>query len=194
VTDESIKLLAEKCASDNPNVRGVINHVRISGGKLGSPDQPFLQPIIGETIYFLDGLSGMVKQVVINPNNRRVIAMTVQGRFVDQQQELKSLNTGGIQSPDRLLVISMDLVRFLTRDSGFLRISSNEQAGDLDFNPASFITPNVDWTPPYPYCLKDILFPVEKQPVNTSDLFPFEEMAEGPSFKKQVFANDSLGG
>jgi osmotically-inducible protein OsmY len=194
VTDESIKLLAEKCASDNPNVRGVINHVRISGGKLGSPDQPFLQPIIGETIYFLDGLSGMVKQVVINPNNRRVIAMTVQGRFVDQQQELKSLNTGGIQSPDRLLVISMDLVRFLTRDSGFLRISSNEQAGDLDFNPASFITPNVDWTPPYPYCLKDILFPVEKQPVNTSDPFPFEEMAEGLSFKKQVFTNDSLGG
>ena len=194
VPDESVKLLAEKCAADHPNVRGVINHIRVSGEVFASPDLPFLQPIIGETIYFLDGPSGVVKQVIMNPNNRRVIAMTVQGRFVDQLQDLQSLNNGGIRSPERQMVIPMDLVRFLTRDSGFLRISSNERDSDLDFNPVSFITPNLDWTPPYPYCPEDVLFPIEDQAMNESDQFPFEELSEGTSFKKQIFANDSLGG
>jgi hypothetical protein len=194
VTDESVKLLAEKCAADHPHVRGVINRIRVSGEELVLPDKPFLQPIIGETIYFLDGLSGVVKQVIMNPSNRRVIAMTVQGRFVDQPQELQSLNNGGIRSPERQMVIPMDLVRFLTRDSGFLWISSSERDRDQDFNPASFITPNVDWRPPYPYCPNDILFPAEYPALNVSDQLPFEEIAEGPSFKNQVFANDSLGG
>jgi osmotically-inducible protein OsmY len=193
VTDESVKVLAEKCASDHPNVRGVINHVHVAGEELGSPDHPFLQPIIGETIYFLDGLSGMVKQVVINPNNRRVIAMTIQGRFVDQQQELKSLNNGEIRPPERLMVISMDLVRFLTRDSGFLRISSKGRGRDLDFNPASFVTPNVNWTPPYPYCPDDVLFPASGVAMDEPNQFSFGEISEG-TFKKQTFANDSLGG
>jgi len=194
VPDESVKLLAEKCAADHPNVRGVINHICGSVKELGLPEQPFLQPMIGETIYFLDGLSGVVKQVVINPNNRRVIAMTIQGRFVDQTQDLQSLNNGGIRSPERLMVIPMDLVRFLTRDSGFCRINSDEQGKDLYFNPASFITPNADWTPPHPYCPADVLFPAEHLPMNGSHPLPFEEMSEGTSFKKQIFANDSLGG
>ena len=194
VPDENVKLLAEKCAADHPNVRGVINHIRVSGQELGLPEQPFLQPLIGETIYFLDGLNGAVNQVIMNPNNRRVIAMTVQGRFVDQLQDLQSLNNGGIRPPERLMVIPMDLVRFLTRDSGFLTINSDEQGKDLDFNPASFITPNVGWTPPFPYCPADVLFPAEYQAMNESHPLPIEEMSEGTSFKKQIFANDSLGG
>ena len=194
VPNENVKLLAEKCAADHPDVRGVINHIRVSGRELGLPDQPFLQPLIGETIYFLDGLSGVVKQVILNPNNRRVIAMTVQGQFVNQRQELQSLNNGGIQPPERHMVIPMDLVRFLTRDLGFLRISSNERGMELDLNPAFFISPGVGWTPPYPYCPEDVLFPAEDQAMNESYQLPFEAISEDSSFKKQVFANDSLGG
>ena len=174
VPNENVKLLAEKCAADHPDVRGVINHIRVSGRELGLPDQPFLQPLIGETIYFLDGLSGVVKQVILNPNNRRVIAMTVQGQFVNQRQELQSLNNGGIQPPERHMVIPMDLVRFLTRDSGFLQISSNERGLELDLNPAFFISPGVGWTPPYPYCPEDVLFPAEDQAMNESYQLPFE--------------------
>ena len=194
VSDESVKLLAEKCAADHPNVRGVINHIRVSGKEIGLPGLPFLQPIIGETIYFLDGLSGVVKQVVMNPNNRRVIAMTIQGRFVDQLQDLQSLNNGGMRLPERLMVIPMDLVRFLTRDSGFLTANSDEQGKDLDFNPASFITPTMGWTPPFPYCPADVLFPAEFLAMNEAHPLPIEEISEGTTFKKQVFANDSLGG
>ena len=194
VPSESVKLLAEQCAADHPNVRGVLNHIHVSGKESGVPHQSFLQPIIGETIYFLDGLSGIVKRVIVNPNNRRVIAMTVQGRFEDQRNELQALNKDEIRSPERHMVIPTDLIRFLTRDSGFLQISSNEWGRDLDFNPASFITPNVDWTPPYPYCPEDVLFPAEYQAMNEPGQFKFEEKAAGTSFKKRVFANDNLGG
>lgn len=194
VSDENVKLLAEKCAAGNPNVRGVINHVRLSGTGVGLPDQPFLQPVIGETIYFLDGVSGVVRQVVINPNNRRVVAMTLRGRFVDQPQEHSSLDNGETRSSERLLVISMDLVRYLTQVSGFLHIRSNERNWHLDFDSAYFITPDVDWTPPYPYCPDDVLFPAENQTANEDHRLPFEERLEGASVREELFANDSLGG
>ena len=63
VSDENLKLLAEKCAANNPNVRGVINNVHVSGAQQELQEQPFLQPTSGEIIYFLDGISGVVKQV-----------------------------------------------------------------------------------------------------------------------------------
>jgi osmotically-inducible protein OsmY len=191
VPDENVKLLAEQCAADHPHVRGVVNHIHVSGKKNGVPHQPFLQPIIGEIIYFLDGPSGVVKHVVLNPNNRRVIAMIIQGPSVEGDQ---ALNKGGIRSPEGLTVIPMDMVRYLTRDSGFLRINSTERVRDLELNPASFISPGAGWTPPYPYCLEDILFPTQDQTMNESYQFPVEEISEVISFKKQVFANDSLGG
>ena len=196
VIDEHVKLLAEKCASSNPNVRGVINNVRVSGAAMELPDQPFLQPTIGELIYFVDGVFGVVKQVIMNPNNRRVIAMTVWGQFVDQRRKPQSFNHDETHSPDRLVVISMDAVRYLTRDSGFLHIKSEERKRYKDFDPASFFTPAANWTPPYPYCPTDVLFPVEYQIAdiqlaNQPHQFPFEELLEDASFKKQLFVTDT---
>jgi osmotically-inducible protein OsmY len=194
VPNESVKMMAEKCAADHPNVRGVINHIHVSGKQAGVPHQPFLQPLIGETIYFLDGPSGVVKQVIMNPNNRRVIAMTVQVRFADPLNDVQSLNNGGNQSPDRQMVIPMDQIRFLSRDSGFLQMNSSERGRDLDFEPGSFISPKMNWRPPYPYCMEDVLFSTGDQAMNESYQLPLTEMAEDTSFKQQVFANDSLGG
>ncbi len=199
VNDAKVILLAEKCAASNPNVRAVINSVRIAGDDLALPDQPFLQPTIGEEIFFLNGISGVVRQVIINPNNRRVIAMTVLGQFTNQRQDLKSLNNGEARSPERLIVLSMDLVRYLTKVSGFLTIRSSERNRYMDFNPASFITPNVDWVPPYPYCNDDVLFPVEYQHVDNQiveqpERSPFNVALEDQSTRELMPANDSLGG
>ena len=199
VSDENVKLLAEKCVASNPNVRGVINNVRVSGAELELPDQPFLQPTIGEIIYFLDGISGVVKQVIINPNNRRVVAMTVWGQFADQRQELKSLNNGEARSPERLVVLPMDVVRYMTRVSGFLHINSNERKRYMDFDPARFSTPNMDWKAPYPYCPDDVLFPVEKREVEYQILEqlprpPFVVAWKEQLLREQLLANDSLGG
>ncbi len=200
VSDENVKLLAEKCVASNPNVRGVINNVRVSGAELGLPGQPFLQPTVGEIIYFLDGISGVVKQVIINPNNRCVIAMTIQGKFTDQRSELNPpLTNGKAQVSEQLVTVPMNVVRYLTRVSGFLYIHSKERNRYMDFDSASFSTPNVDWVPPYPYCPNDVLIPIEYQDADIQiayepHLFPFGAISEGASLGEQLITNDSLGG
>jgi osmotically-inducible protein OsmY len=198
VSDENVKLLAEKRAASNPSVRGVINNVRVSGAEQELPDQPFLQPMIGETIYFLDGVSGVVKQVIINPNNRRVIAMTVRGQFADEQ-EIKSSKSVNGQSPERLVVLSMDLLRYLTRVSGFLNINSTEQKRYINFDSASFRKPNVGWTPPHPYCPDNVLFPVAQREVEYQMLEqiprpPLVFALQEQVLWEQLLADENLGG
>jgi hypothetical protein len=69
----------------------------------------------------------------------------------------------------------------------------------MDFDPASFIAPSTDWTPPYPYCPDDVLFLVEKPEVTYEIL---EESSRSPLtvalkeklLGEQLPANDSLGG
>jgi len=199
VSDENVKLLAEKCAASNPNVRAVINNVRVSGAQPELQDQPFVQPSIGEIIYFLDGISGTVKQVIMNPNNRRVIAMTIQGKFTDRRHELYSMSDGKVPLPEQLVAVPMSVVRYLTNVSGFLYINSNERNRYMDFDPGAFIVPNKDWLPPYPYCPEDVLFPVEYQDADIQIVyephrFPFAAISADASLKEQLLANDSPGG
>ena len=199
VSNEEVKLLAEKCAAGNQNVRGVINNVHVSGSEPVTQNQPFLQPAIGESIYFLDGISGVVKQVIINPNNRLVTAMTIQGNFNEQRNELHSPANGTAKLSEQLIVVPMKTIRYLTEVSGFLYINSTERNLYQDFDPASYYVPNRDWTPPYPYCPDDVLFPVEYRTEDIQIAYgsrqpPFEEIPDGKSFKEQVLANDSLGG
>lgn len=199
VRDDNVKLLAEQRAASNPNVRGVINNVHVSGSEQELQDQRFLQPIIGEIIYFLDWVSGIVKQVIINPNNRRVVAMIVSSPFADQQQELKFFKSGEARSPDRLVVLPIDLVRYLTKVSGFLHIKSNEKKQYTDFDSASFCTPNVDWVPPYPYCPDEVLFPVEHHHVeNQASQYlpqtPLTVVSEEQLLWEELLADESLGG
>ena len=161
VGSATVRSLAEKYAANIPGVRGVINSVLAPGVDLEAEDQRFLQPSIGEQIYFRDGLCGTVQRVVINPNNRRVVAMIVQWQISNRQSELGSLMGGKTLLPERLVAIPMSAIRFLTKSSGFLQIDSAEAAGYSDFDPSCFIAPREDWTPPYPYCPDDVLFPVE---------------------------------
>ncbi|HJR79869.1 MAG TPA: BON domain-containing protein [Anaerolineales bacterium] len=199
VHDENVKLLAEKCAASNPNVRAVINNVRVSGAETALPDQPFLQPTIGEIIYFLDGISGIVKQVIINPNNRRVVAMTLWGQF-DQRQDLKSSKHAEARPPERLVIVPMDVVRYMTKVSGFLLINSNENTRYMDFDPTRFSPPQNDWKAPYPYCPDDVLFPVEKhsekyQNLEQGPLPPLTTAAlKEQLLWEQLLADESLGG
>ena len=199
VSDESVKLLAEKSVASNPNVRAVMNHVRVSGTELEIRDERFLQPTIGEIIYFLDGISGVVKQVIINPNNRRVIAMTLQGKFTDRKYELNSPMDGKALSTEHLVVVPMIEVRHLTRDSGFLYINSNERNRYMEFNPARFFTPKNGWKAPHPYCPDEVLFPVEKRELEYQILeelprSPFVVMWDEQPLREELLVNDSLGG
>ena len=195
VRDENVKLLAEQYASSNPNVRGVINNVRVSGAEQEVPDQPFLQPTIGETIYFLDGVSGVVKQVIINPNNRRVKAMVIQGKFTDQ---LNLLTDGKTPPPELLVVVPMNEVRYLTKASGFLYINSNERNRYMEFNPTRFFAPKNGWKAPHPYCPDNVLFPIEQLEVEYQILDPLPRPPLVVALQEQALweqlANENLGG
>jgi osmotically-inducible protein OsmY len=161
VGSATVRSLAEKYAANIPGVRGVINAVRAPGVDLEAEDQRFLQPSIGEQIYFRDGPSGKVQRVIINPNSRRVVGMVVRGRFSNPQQDPGFLAYGEDQLPERLIAIPMSAILFLTKSSGFLQIDTTEAAKYSDFDPSFFTAPREDWTPPYPYCPDDVLFPVE---------------------------------
>jgi hypothetical protein len=194
-----VKLLAEQRAASHPNVRGVMNNIRVAGAEKELQNQPFLQPTIGENIYFLDGISGVVKQVVINPNNRRVVGMTVQGQFAEMQQDVKSSNSANGQSPEQLIVLSIDVVRYLTQVSGFLNINSTERTGYITFDSTSFRTPNVEWTPPHPYCPDVVLLPVEQREVEYQILDqlprpPLVVAMPEQALWEQLLANPGLGG
>jgi hypothetical protein len=114
--------------------------------------------------------------------------MTVQGHFTDQRQELKSFNNGEARLPERLIVIPMNLIRYLTRDSGFLYINSDERERYENFEPALFRMPNSGWAPPYPYCTKEVLFPFHNQAVD------YKVVTEHRLLMEQLPVNDSLGG
>jgi osmotically-inducible protein OsmY len=194
VSAENVKLLAEMCAASNPKVRGVINHIRVAGAGSEFQDPPFLQPTPGEIIYFLDGVAGIVKRVIVNPNNRRVTAMILEGNFNDQGVGLNSMTGDKARFQERLVAVSMNEVRYLTRVSGFLYINSHEKNRLMDFDPGSFIGPDRDWVPPHPYCREDVLFPADCQTEYAPQPIPFTVPAAEASLEEYVVANDSPGG
>ena len=201
VSDETVKLLAEQQVSAHPNVRAVINNVRVLGAEREPQAPPFLQPLVGQIIYFLDGVSGVVKQVIINPNNRRVVAMILRGQFAEQPQELKSMSSIQSRLPDHLVVVPIDLIRYMTKVSGFLLIDSKERQRYMDFDPAQFSPPANGWKAPYPYCSDNVLFSVEKrqqveyQILEQLPRSPFVvAWVEQPLLSEKLLANDHPGG
>jgi len=199
VGNKRLKLLAEKCASENPNTRGVINNIQVPGVKPAIKAQPFLQPVIGETIYFLDWVSGIVNQVIINPDNRLVIAMIIKGEFTDQRNGLAPSSDGKVHSKERLVIVPVEVVRYMTRVSGFLTINSSETDRYMDFDPDYLVAPDADWVPPYPYCPDDVLFPVSHQQAGekTGALLTWAQsiiLAKEQAYSEEHLANDSLGG
>jgi osmotically-inducible protein OsmY len=152
---------AEQCAANVPWVRGVINHIAAPGVDQDAEEQPFIQPSIGKEIFFRDGLFGFIKQVVINRNNRCVVGLIIQGQFPDRQLKSGSMTRGENLTSERLAVIPVSVIRYLTSDSGFLNIDSTETSRYQDFDPANFVTPNADWVPPYPYCTDHVRFSAE---------------------------------
>lgn len=57
----------------------------------------------------------------------------------------------------------MRAIRYLTTVSGFLNVRSEATGLHMEFDPLLFFIPQKDWKAPYPYCLDDVLFPVEQQ-------------------------------
>jgi hypothetical protein len=88
--------------------------------------------------------------------------MILPGRYSNSHPDSRSPAYEGGQSPERLIVIPVSDLRYLTKNSGFLEINSSEAAKYAGFDPSLFTAPEEDWTPPYPYCPDEVLFPAER--------------------------------
>lgn len=158
VSSTALRDQAGQCAAEIPWVRGIINEICVPGIVLEPVDQQFLQPMIGQELLFKDPLSVTIQKVVINPHNRRVVAVVVKGRFPDALRQGLQENYRDERSPERLVVLPVRLILHLTRSAGFLEITSTETTQYEDFEPSRYITPDQDWLPPYPYCTDEVLF------------------------------------
>jgi len=193
VDSEEVSQNAEKCAASHPNVRGVINNIRVTGAAAQPIDNRFLQPAIGKEMYFRDGIFGIVRQVVINPDNRRVTAMIIQGHFNSLHQSLGSFDQSAASLADQLLVIPMSLMGYMTESSGSLSICSTDAGGKQIFDPDMFAAPEKTWVPPFPYCRQEVLFPLEFRQPTPSPARPMSKKEE-IKVAEVLNANDSLGG
>lgn len=162
VSSTALRDQAEECVAQIPWVRGILNEICVPGVVSEPEDQRFLQPLIGKELLFKDGFSVTVQKVVINPKNRRVVAMVVRGRFPDMLRQGQHDDYGDEErGPERLVVLPVQMILHLTHSSGFLQINSTEMAQFEDFEPTRYITPEQNWMPPYPYCTDEVLFLVE---------------------------------
>jgi hypothetical protein len=119
--------------------------------------------------------------------------------FTDPRLPVNSLTEGKSRLPLQVVNVPMDAVRYLTKISGFLLIKSSERNRYQEFDPASFFAPDVNWTPPYPYCPQDVLFlaavsKTESPTAPATHPFPFEELLERSSLKEQFLATEDPGG
>lgn len=155
--------LAEKYAAAQPHVRGVINYIRAPEIDVDAEDHRFLQPAIGQQIYFQGGQSGNVIRVIINPDNRRVSHLVVRGWFQDHLS-LPELENDSAFSQEQVLVIPVSAVKYLTRHSGKLTLTSREAIRRSETAPV-ITAPPPDWVPPYPYHYDEVLFSQSSRPV-----------------------------
>ena len=161
VSSTALRDQVERRAGEIPWVRGVINGISVSGIVLPPEDHRFLQPVIGKELLFKDDLSVIIQKVIINPNNRRVVAMVVKGRFPDALQQSQPGYRREERSPEQLMVLPVRLILHLARSSGFIQINSTDTTEFKIFEPTWYITPDKDWLPPYPYCTDEVLFVAE---------------------------------
>lgn len=199
VSDIDVRMSAEQCAASHPKVRAVINYIRVPRIDLGIQDHRFLQPPIGKKMYFLDGICGIVRKVVINPNNRRVIAMTIEGSFFELRQNRTLANISNGHSTEQVLVIPMRVTGHVTKNSGFLTIQSTDFTNYQEFDATLFKASNIDWLPPYPYCPDEVLFPVEypqidKKIENISNQASSMPKTDMQIMSEELLYNDSIGG
>ena len=107
---------------------------------------------------FIDELSGTVKRVSINRNNRRKGGVILHRQFPERHSKFASLEAGQSQAADRLAIIPESVIAYLTKTSGFLDIDSIETTRYQDFNSTQVVRPDADWIPPYPYCVESVRF------------------------------------
>lgn len=148
---------AEAWAGDVPQIRGVINSIRVPDAGIEFPEPRAIQPRIGAGVYAKDMALGTVERVIVNPVNRLVVAILVDGWFPDPNKNGARWFPGDEAMVRRKVVIPVPTIRHLTNTAVFLKINSTEASRLEDFDPTDFALPEVSWRTPYPYHREDVL-------------------------------------
>jgi len=149
---------AEKCAAQVPGVRGVSNYIGTPGVPVDDTEQHVVQPRVGQEVLASDMSLGRVEQVIIDPQNRRVVAMVVHGRFPHRRRATPGMRTYEMPTEDRHVVIPSGEISFLSPDVVQLNIRGIAAAGHDDFAPGDFRQPDRAWRPPYPFVANECLW------------------------------------
>ena len=156
-SDLASRLAAQEQAVAIPNVRGVLNFIRVPGVDISIEDQRALQPVMGAGIYATDMPIGIVERAVINPENRLVSAILANAIFPDPAQVWSNWLRNERPYVERRIIIPIEMVRNQSEAAVFLTVKAAEAAELRHFDPNSYSSPGQNWQPPYPYKHTDIL-------------------------------------
>lgn len=155
--DLGARIAAQEQAVSIPKVRGVFNSIRVSGADIRTEDQRAIQPTIGAGIYSTDTLVGVVQKVIINPDNRLVVAILAKAVFPDPTQKEANLIWSEPLYEERRIIIPMNMVKHQSKLDIFLKVTGAETEDFETYDANSYTSPDESWQPPYPYRSADVL-------------------------------------
>ncbi|MCB0108255.1 MAG: BON domain-containing protein [Caldilineaceae bacterium] len=157
VSSAAICCIASRIAASVSQVRGIINQIQAPDVVFDGAYEALLQPLIGQGIYTANDEFGNVRQVIINPHNRRVVAVVVDMCGITQAM-LNALPSASNDMPlERRIVISIEELHRMPSGALFLTTRSDRVGAFVAFNKTTYIAPPADWRPPFPYVLSDVL-------------------------------------
>lgn len=165
VSSVESRMAIETQAGNVPQIRGVLNTLRVPDLAVEFPEPRTLQPSIGARVYATDLVLGHVEQVVVNGVNRLVTAILVDGMFSEPRGNRRHWFFTDV-IVQRKAMIPVHAIQQLTDTGVFLEGTASQFE---DFDPENFVTPDIDWQPPYPYQHKDVLVwrPAESEQGNS---------------------------
>ena len=143
----------ETQAGNVPQIRGVLNTLRVPDLAVEFPEPRALQPSIGARVYATDLVLGHVEQVIVNGVNRLVTAILVDGMFSEPRGNRRHWFFTDV-IVQRKAVIPVHAIQQLTDTGVFLEGAASQFE---DFDSENFVAPDSNWQPPYPYQHKDVL-------------------------------------
>jgi osmotically-inducible protein OsmY len=162
------RLAAEQSAAQVPTVRGVSNLIEAQGVIVDEIEQRVMQPHMGQEVFASDMSLGRVNRLIIDPHNRRVVAVVVKGEFPARQQSASASSPWDLPTQARSVVIPISAISSLTMSMVQVNMPGVEAAHYADFLASDFHLPDPAWRPPYPYTMSDCLWvlkPSNRSPV-----------------------------
>lgn len=147
---------AEECAGWVPSVRGVSNYIEAPGAVVTAAHERVLQPRIGQEVFARDMCLGRVERVIIDPRNRRVVAVLVSGQFPVWQPSNTTWHEAQLE--ERRLQVSTADIDFVTPTVVQLSINGAAAAAHDNFSLEDFAQPDPAWRPPYPFAAAECLW------------------------------------